>query len=174
MVLQGGWLNTSVTSRGLSGVREIIRRYSLSSWKRWLGRHLWISTHRYSCRWCGIASIFIDGQAECALRRHLDSLGPDTPMRDIVDICRVWESHIEVASSQQVGLDRHSPRAVCQDSQSPAVLTGSETLEEIMGRLCCCRRCRLRRWPYSIGPGAAHTALAGGNTAIPASDTGVV
>ena len=28
---------------------------------------------------------FIDGQAECALRRHLDSLGPDTPMADIVD-----------------------------------------------------------------------------------------
>ena len=34
---------------------------------------------------------FIDGQAECALRRHLDSLGPDTPMRDIVDSWRVWE-----------------------------------------------------------------------------------
>ena len=28
---------------------------------------------------------FIDGQAECALHRHLDSLGPDTPMADIVD-----------------------------------------------------------------------------------------
>ena len=48
---------------------------------------------------------FIDGQAECALRRHLDSLGPDTPMVDIVDCCRVWESHIEVASSQQMGTD---------------------------------------------------------------------
>ena len=36
---------------------------------------------------------FIDGQAECALRRHLDSLGPDTPMADIVDCCRVWESY---------------------------------------------------------------------------------
>ena len=32
---------------------------------------------------------FIDGQAECALRRHLDSLGPNTPMTDIVDCCRV-------------------------------------------------------------------------------------
>ena len=66
---------------------------------------------------------FIDGQAECALRRHLDSLGPDTPMADIVDCCRVWESHIEVASSRQMGTDRHSPHAVCQvteDSQSPA------------------------------------------------------
>ena len=69
---------------------------------------------------------FIDGQAECALRRHLDSLGPDTLMRDIVDSCRVWESHIEVASGPNVGLDGHSPRAVYQvteDSQSPAVST---------------------------------------------------
>ena len=32
---------------------------------------------------------FIDGQPEGALRRHLDSLGPDTPMADIVDCCRV-------------------------------------------------------------------------------------
>ena len=81
---------------------------------------------------------FIDGQAECALHIHLNSLGPDTPMRDIVDSCRVWESHIEVASGRDVGLDRHSPRAVYQvmeDSQSPAVSTESETLEEIMRRL---------------------------------------
>ena len=35
---------------------------------------------------------FIDGQAECVLRRHLDSLGYDTPMADIVDCCRVkWK-----------------------------------------------------------------------------------
>ena len=32
---------------------------------------------------------FIDGQAECALHRHLDSLGTDTPMADIVDYGRV-------------------------------------------------------------------------------------
>ena len=32
---------------------------------------------------------FIDGQADCALRRHLNSFGPDTPMWDIVDSCRV-------------------------------------------------------------------------------------
>ena len=55
---------------------------------------------------------FIDGQAECALCRHLDSFGPDFPVRDIVDSCRVWESHIEVASSRQVRLNRHSLRAV--------------------------------------------------------------
>ena len=48
---------------------------------------------------------FIDGQPECALRRHLDSLGPDTPMAHIVDCCRVWESHIELMSSRQMGTD---------------------------------------------------------------------
>ena len=42
---------------------------------------------------------FIDGQEECALRRHLDSLRPDTPMSDIVDCCRVWESHQDVETA---------------------------------------------------------------------------
>ena len=28
---------------------------------------------------------YIAGQAECSLCRHLDSVGPDTPMQDIVD-----------------------------------------------------------------------------------------
>ena len=39
----------------------------------------------------------------------IDSLGPDTPMADIVDCCRMWESHIEVASSRQMETDKHSP-----------------------------------------------------------------
>ena len=38
---------------------------------------------------------FIAGQAECSLHRHLDSVGPDTPIQDIVDRCRMWESHAE-------------------------------------------------------------------------------
>ena len=36
---------------------------------------------------------FIAAQRSCGLRRHLDSVPPDIPMRDIVDRCRVWESH---------------------------------------------------------------------------------
>ena len=36
---------------------------------------------------------FIAGHESCKLRRHLDCLPPDTPLRDIVDRCRVWESH---------------------------------------------------------------------------------
>ena len=38
---------------------------------------------------------FIAGQKQRALRRHLDSAGPDTPISSFVDKCRVWESHEE-------------------------------------------------------------------------------
>ena len=36
---------------------------------------------------------FICGHRDCQLRRHLDSVPPDTPIQDIVDRCRMWESH---------------------------------------------------------------------------------
>ena len=81
---------------------------------------------------------FIDGQAEHALCRHLDSFGPDTPMRNIVDSCCVWESHIEAAVRRQDGSDQNYKQAVYQvteDSQSPAVSTESETLDEVIRRL---------------------------------------
>ena len=38
---------------------------------------------------------FIAGHESCELRRHLDCLPPDTPLRDIVDRCRVWEGHAD-------------------------------------------------------------------------------
>ena len=57
---------------------------------------------------------FIDGQAECALRRHLDSLKPETPMSDIVDSCRVWESHRDVETEPRTRSDRRPVHAVCQ------------------------------------------------------------
>ena len=38
---------------------------------------------------------FIVGHPDCDLRRHLDSVLPDTPIRDIVDRCTVWESHTD-------------------------------------------------------------------------------
>ena len=42
--------------RRVSVIRMMIPRYSLSSWRRWLGGRLRISTPRYSYRWCGIYS----------------------------------------------------------------------------------------------------------------------
>ena len=103
-----------------------------------------------------VRDCYIDGQAECALCRHLDSLGPDTPMADIVDCCCVWESHIELASSRQMGTDRHSPRAVCQvteDEQSPV---GSPETES------------------SVGQGSPHSAIDGSDTSVTASGAGTI
>ena len=36
---------------------------------------------------------FIAGQEQCALRRQLDGFAQGTPIGEIVDSCRVWESH---------------------------------------------------------------------------------
>ena len=38
---------------------------------------------------------FIAGHGSCELRRYLNCVPPDTPLRDIVDRCRVWESHAD-------------------------------------------------------------------------------
>ena len=38
---------------------------------------------------------FIAGHSSCELRRYLDSVPPETPIRDVVDRCRVWESHAD-------------------------------------------------------------------------------
>ena len=53
---------------------------------------------------------FIAGQEHHALRRHLDSVGPDTPISVIVDRCRVWESHEERNSRPRA---EHEPTTSC-------------------------------------------------------------
>ena len=40
---------------------------------------------------------FIARHESCELRRHLDCLPPDTALRDIVDRCRVLESHADTS-----------------------------------------------------------------------------
>ena len=40
---------------------------------------------------------FRAGHSNCDLRRHLDSISPETPIRDVVDRCHVWESHADPA-----------------------------------------------------------------------------
>ena len=81
---------------------------------------------------------FIDGQVECALRRHLDSFGPDTPIAVIFDCCRVWESHRDVETEPRTSADRRPARAVCQVTVNERIPTASpetETLENILRRL---------------------------------------
>ena len=45
---------------------------------------------------------FITGHHDCDLKRHLDSVPPVTPIRDIVDRCRVWESHSDTHDHDDV------------------------------------------------------------------------
>ena len=56
----------------------------------------------------------IDGQAERALRRHLESLGPNTPMTEIVDCCRRWKRHCEVEIQPRTSANRRPGRVICQ------------------------------------------------------------
>ena len=60
---------------------------------------------------------FIIGQEHRTLRRHLDSVGPDTPISDIVDRCRVWESHEESNSRLMARLEPTGPRGFFQVTQ---------------------------------------------------------
>ena len=46
---------------------------------------------------------FIAAQQSCGLCRHIDGVPPDTPIQDIVDRCRVWESHSEQESGSDAG-----------------------------------------------------------------------
>ena len=44
---------------------------------------------------------FIAGHSSCELRRHLDSVPPETPITDVVDRFRIWESPVGSRVMQQ-------------------------------------------------------------------------
>ena len=50
-----------------------------------------------TARLCLIRDRFIAGHGSCELRRHYYSVPLETPIRDVVDSCRVWESHTDPA-----------------------------------------------------------------------------
>ena len=68
---------------------------------------------------------FILGQRNCGLRRHLDSVPPDTPIRDIVDRCRVWESHSDKnrRPPYATNVGRKYPAVVASDSRESSFYT---------------------------------------------------
>ena len=73
---------------------------------------------------------FIAAQQSCGLRRHLDCVPPDTPMRDIVDHFRVWGSHSELKGSG-LGADLdQDPLGKSDDSREPGSLR-MDSLEPI-------------------------------------------
>ena len=63
---------------------------------------------------------FIAGHSSCELRRYLDSVPPETPIRDVVDRCRVWESHAdpEIRRVSKPGPDPIYPAYVVGDSDT--------------------------------------------------------
>ena len=76
---------------------------------------------------------FITGHENGALHRHLDSVPPETPIRDIVDRCRVWESHADIGIQRIVkpGPERTLPvyRMVAAVTAPPARPSDLEALE---------------------------------------------
>ena len=54
---------------------------------------------------------FVAGHNSCELRLYLDSVPPETHIRDIVDQCRVWESHADsdVRGASKPGPDQTFP-----------------------------------------------------------------
>ena len=92
---------------------------------------------------------FIDGQADRSLRRHLDSLEPNTPMIEMVDSCRIWERHCEPESRPRMGTDRgpvHMAGQVSEDRPIPAIPSQMESVKEIIRRLHKIRTGTFLRW----------------------------
>ena len=63
-----------------------------------------------------IRNKFITAQQSCELRRYLDGAAADASIRDIVDSCRVWESHTE-AGFHRNGRDDIKPKGLRMMSQ---------------------------------------------------------
>ena len=58
-----------------------------------------------------ICNRFIANHTNSALQRHLDSVPPETPIRDIANRCRVWENHANTDARRVVKpmLERAQP-----------------------------------------------------------------
>ena len=91
---------------------------------------------------------FIAGHSSCELRRHLDNVPPETPIRDVVDRCCIWESHADLPAVRRVSMpssDQNYPAYVVGDSDSISEKTrvaaitrprsGSAPVEKLLQRL---------------------------------------
>ena len=97
---------------------------------------------------------FIDGQEQCALRRQLDGFAPGTPIGEIVDSCRVWESHSDPDQNAkkriESGSDNQSGDSRTWERNRAAVVVDTREQEEVvleeMSKLIC-------RNILALGPG---------------------
>ena len=76
---------------------------------------------------------FIAGHPDCDQQRHLDSVPPETPIRDIVDSCRVWESHADTDDWRVVKPTPESPQPVYAVSELTLGLTEQVTVAAVTG-----------------------------------------
>ena len=68
----------------------------------------------------------------------LDSLGPNTPMIEMVDSCRIWERHCKLEIRPRMGTDRgpvHMTGQVSEDRPIPAIPSEMESVEDTIRRL---------------------------------------
>ena len=69
---------------------------------------------------------FINGQEQIALRRQLDGFSEDTPIGEIVDNCRVWESH---SDSNWIPRERYESEVGSRDSRAWERKKAEEVIE---------------------------------------------
>ena len=79
---------------------------------------------------------FINGQEQCALRRQLDGFAPGTPIGEIVDSCRVWESHSDPDQNArkriESGSDNQSGDSRTWERNRAAVVVDTREQEEVV------------------------------------------
>ena len=99
-----------------------------------------------------IRNKLIAAQPSRALRRHLDGTSAEASIGDIVDSCRVWESHAEDGHD---GPDLEFPHTMGEEAQPALGPVASDMLREDCH--CRCRHCRLRTGSYNAaGEGCAY------------------
>ena len=78
---------------------------------------------------------FIAAQPSRALRRHLDGASVDVSIGDIVDSCRVWESHTDAGYGGPYLKYPHTISQVTEGAQPQLGSIASDTLQESTGPL---------------------------------------
>ena len=80
---------------------------------------------------------FTAGHANSALGRHLDSMPPETPIRDIVDRSRVWESHADADYRRVIKSTLERAQPVYVVSEPTPEPTPGPTVADITGPSVC-------------------------------------
>ena len=90
------------------------------------------------------------GNSSCELRRYLDSVPPETPIRDVVDRCRVWQSHAypDIRRVSKPGPEPIYPAYVVGDSDNVVEeirvaaftkpMSDPDQVEDLLRRLLAC------------------------------------